>query len=34
LIDSGIDGIMLTGNAGEFVNLTDEERLVIWKASQ
>jgi len=34
LINSGIDGIMLTGNAGEFVNLTDEERLAIWKAGQ
>ena len=26
LIESGIDGVMLTGTAGEFVNLTDEKR--------
>ena len=34
LIDSGIDGVLLTGTAGEFVNLDDEERIAVWKAGQ
>lgn len=31
LIENGIDGIMATGTAGEFVNLTDEEKVLIWQ---
>lgn len=34
LIEKGLDGVMVTGTAGEFVSLTFDERIRIWKTSK